>query len=696
MNNNSSSGSPMTALLLMGAVILLFMWLNRPQPLDKSLEDELNSKTETPAQVITADSLTLEQISTIVNTVRQTGVADTTTRSYTLATRNADITVNAAGQISGTVTDGGATIDIDRLLTGNHEGLTPSAAASAVIRLMDDVANAGRYQGFARYLNGDSTTVTLANELLTVEISNKGGAIARASLNDYKRYDSLAVTPFAAGLDTYDFTLTTANQSFETSEFYFIPTEQTDSTVTMILDLGNGTRWGLRYTLLAGTYCVKMDVVQSNISALLPPSTAEMDFSWHSTMLRNEAGRMFEERNSSLYYKYAGGGVDHLSENKSDKETLSERLSWIGYKNQFFSSILVAQDQFTTADVVSDVLEGNPVALKSMSTEATFDYSLASEVPARFVWYFGPNSYPLMSDIQKEIIEGQNLEFTKVIPLGWSLFRWINTLVIIPVFDFLGKFISNYGIIILILTIFIKIVLFPFTYKSYMSQAKMRVLSPEINEINEKWPGNENAMKRQQETMALYSRAGASPFSGCLPMLLQMPILIAMFNFFPSAIELRGESFLWAKDLSAPDAIISWTTNIPLISSTFGNHISLFCLLMTVTNIIYTRVTMQSQPANNQMPMMKWMMYLMPVMFLVFFNNYAAGLSYYYFLSLLITIIQTYVFRRVVNEDKVRAQMKEAAKKPRKKSGFMARLEEAQRRQQQMLREQEKQQRKRR
>ncbi len=225
-----------------------------------------------------------------------------------------------------------------------------------------------------------------------------------------------------------------------------------------------------------------------------------------------------------------------------------------------------------------------------------------------------------------------------------------------------------------------------------MSQAKMRVLAPEIKEINDKYPGNENAMVRQQKTMALYSRAGASPFSGCLPMLLQMPILIAMFTFFPSCIELRGESFLWAHDLSAPDILVSWDTQIPFISSTFGNHISLFCLLMTVTNILYTRITMQNQAGSASMPGMKWMMYLMPVMFLVFFNNYASGLSYYYFLSLLITILQTYIFRHfVVDEEKVRKEMLENAKKPRKKSGLMARLEEAQRKQQALLREQEKQ-----
>jgi YidC/Oxa1 family membrane protein insertase len=262
--------------------------------------------------------------------------------------------------------------------------------------------------------------------------------------------------------------------------------------------------------------------------------------------------------------------------------------------------------------------------------------------------------------------------------------------VIIPVFEILGHWFSNYGVIILVLTLFIKLILFPFTYKSYMSQAKMRLLSPEITEINNKYPGQENAMLRQQKTMEIYQRAGANPMAGCLPMLLQMPVLIAMFTFFPSCIELRGQSFLWAKDLSAPDAIVSWSAHIPFITEYFGNHISLFCLLMTVTNIIYTKITMANQPSSSSMPGMKWMMYLMPVMFLVFFNNYAAGLSYYYFLSLLITIIQTYIFRRVVSEEKMRAKMKEAALKPKKKSGFMARLEEAQRQQQAMLREQQK------
>lgn len=285
----------------------------------------------------------------------------------------------------------------------------------------------------------------------------------------------------------------------------------------------------------------------------------------------------------------------------------------------------------------------------------------------------------------------EDLKLTRMIPLGWNIFRWINTGVIIPCFNFLSQFISNYGIIILLLTIFIKLILFPLTYKSYRSQAVMRVLAPDIKAINDKYPGNENAMTRQQKTMALYSKAGASPMSGCLPMLLQMPVLFAMFSFFPSCIELRGQSFLWAHDLSAPDAIISWSGNIPFITKYFGNHISLFCLLMTGTNILYTYLNNQTQA--NTMPGMKAMMYLMPLMFLVFFNNYSAALSYYLFVSLLITIIQTYSFRFIIKEETVRKTMEKNAKKPRKKSKWQARLEEMQKQQQQMLREQQKQRR---
>lgn len=686
-------------MLLMGAVLLGFMWLNQPSEEQlrqqreraEQLAEEQRQKDTATAGVLTPDSVSASEIAVIANTVRQLGTPDSTSNSYRLATAGTIINLSADGNITGTVDTGNGTVQLGALLAKGHPGIDNAQASAAVAKLRDALAAAARYRGFARFLNGTEKTVTLANNDITLDISNKGAMISRAALKDYQRFDSTAVTLMEPGTDGYSFTLMTANQRLDTREFFFTPTEVSDTSVTMTLDLGDGARWSLRYTLPAEGFVARMEVIQQGMENIIPANVASMDFNWNQTMARNEAGRVFEERNSGLYYMFANGDVEHLSESKSESKEVTERVKWLGYKNQFFSAVIIPDQYFTTAELKSQVLEDNPTHLKNLETRATMEYSSTLAHPAAFTIFLGPNSYPLLSGLQDEIAPGQNLHLTNLIPLGWALFRWINTLIVIPVFSFLGSFISNYGIIILILTIFIKVILFPFTYKSYMSQARMRVLAPEVKEINDRWPGNENAMKRQQETMALYSRAGANPMSGCLPMLLQMPILIAMFNFFPSAIELRGQHFLWAKDLSAPDAIVSWTTNIPFISGTFGNHISLFCLLMTVVNIIYTRISMQSQPGGNSMPGMKIMMYLMPVMFLVFFNNYAAGLSYYYFLSLLITIVQTYVFRRVVSEESVRAKMQENAKKPRKKSKWMERLEEAQRQQQAMLREQQRQ-----
>ena len=682
-------------MLLMGAVIVGFMWLNKPSQEEIERQRELASTEaqaeagNTPVKLLTVDTITAAEKASIAHTIRTFGERDSL-GGYTLNAKDADLALSDDGHISGTVSTPMGPVEMSAILSSDFAGMSMTEAKEAVDNLRESLNAIAKYQGFARYLKGKAQSLTLENDKLKLELTTKGGMIARASLKDYKSYDSTAANLLDSETGGYSFTLTTANQRIETKDFYFTPVAESDTTVLMSLDLGNGAMWGIRYILLPDGYTVGMQVVQQGMQSIIPSSVASFDLSWSHKMERNEAGRMFEERNSALYYMFSNGDVEHLSETSSARKEVNERLKWIAFKNQFFSTIIVPKSNFTSATLDSEVLEGNDSYLKEMSAQTTMEYSSASQSPATFTLFFGPNSYPLLSDLQDEIEPGQNLHLTNLIPLGWSLFRWINTLIIIPVFNFLGKFISNYGIIILLLTIFIKIILFPFTYKSYMSQAKTRVLQPEVKEINAKYPGKENAMKRQQETMALYTRAGANPMSGCLPTLLQFPILIAMYNFFPSAIELRGEPFLWAKDLSAPDVIISWNANIPFISSTFGNHISLFCLLMTITNIIYTRVTMQSQAGSDAMPGMKWMMYLMPVMFLVFFNNYASGLSYYYFLSLLITIIQTYIFRKVVSEEKVRATMRENAKKPKKKGGFMARLEEAQRRQQALIREQEK------
>ncbi len=691
----------LTGLLLMGLVIFGFMWLNKPsaEELERQRQERARMAAEATQKAadlrdLTLDSITPAETASIAATIRELGQSDTLIGLTRLHVDNVNLTLDAQGQVAGTVEANGQQIPVAPLLANDVASMKPSVAAAAVRNLREGLATAARYRGFARHLSGDSTTVTLANNLLTLEISNKGGAIARASLNDYKSYDSTAVTLLAPATDSYSFTLTSATQRFETSEFFFTPVVENDSTVTMMLDLGDGASWGIRYTLHPDSYLVGIDVVQSGMQAIIPSSVATMDFTWHQKMRRLEAGRVFEERNSALYYMFPDGDVDNLSEGSDDSEEINQRVKWVSCKNQFFSAVLMARSNFAAADLSSRILEHDPDYIKKMEIALTLDYSATLANPASFVMYLGPNSYPIMKDVEKNIFPDENMHLTNLIPLGWPIFRWISTLIIIPVFSFLGSFISNYGIIILILTIFIKVILYPFTYKSLISQAKMRLLAPELKAINEKYPGNENAMKRQQESMALYSRAGANPMSGCLPMLLQMPVLVAMFWFFPSAIELRGESFLWAKDLAAPDAIISWTADIPLISSTFGNHISLFCLLMTITNIVYTYLNMQTQ-ASSGMPGMKWMMYLMPLMFLFIFNNYAAGLSYYYLLSLLITIIMTFIFRKVVSEEKMRAKMAENAKKPKKKGWMATKLEEAQKQQEAMLREQQRRNRRR-
>ena len=685
----------LTGLLLMGLVIFGFMWLNKPsaEELERQRAERERMEAEAAERAadngaLVFDSITPAEVATIAATVRELGTTDTLSHISRLRIDHLDLTVDGAGAVSGTVEADGQAVAVAPLLANSTDGLSTLLAAKAVKAMRQGLATAARYRGLARHLTGDSTTVTLANKLLTLDISNKGGVIARAALNDYRSYDSTQVTLLDPATDSYSFSMLMATQHFDSREFYFTPSEVTDSSVTMSLDLGDGAVWALRYTLLPDSYLVKMDVIQQGMQSVIPSSTASMDFTWSQKMRRLEGGRVFEERNSALYYMYPDGDVDHLKESGDDTEDISQRLKWVSCKNQFFSAVLMAQSTFVAGKLSSSEIKNNPDFIKQMDIALTLDYSAALANPASFVMYLGPNSYPVMKSLEKEIFPEENMHLTKLIPLGWPIFRWINTLIIIPVFSFLGSFISNYGIIILLLTIFIKVILYPFTYKSLVSQAKMRLLAPELKVINEKYPGNENAMKRQQESMALYSRAGANPMSGCLPMLLQMPVLVAMFWFFPSAIELRGESFLWAKDLAAPDAIVSWTANIPFISSTFGNHISLFCLLMTVTNIIYTYLNMQSQ-ASSGMPGMKWMMYMMPLMFLFIFNNYAAGLSYYYFLSLLITILMTFLFRRLVSEDKMRAKMAENARKPKKKGWMQAKLEEAQRQQQAMLREQQ-------
>lgn len=697
-------------LLLMGLVIFGFMWLNQPdqQKLQETEQaaaiDEQQKEAVEAARSLAADTLTATERQGAAALVLSAGTVDAETGATEYRTPAVSLSLaKGASEVTGTVEGADTTLSYTEVAYGRF-GADVSAEnrSRATANLRKALADADRYRGFARHINGEEKLLTLKNDVLSLDISTHGGSIARATLLDYYNYlpkpgttddiDTTRVDVWQLNQAGYNFVLTSASQRFDTGSFFFTPKEQTDSTLLMTLDLGNGASWGLRYTLPKGSYVVHMEMVQSGMEAVIPSGVATVEMQWHQHMGRNERGRTFEERNSGIHYKYAGDSPDDISAQGDKSKTLNQRLDWIAFKNQFFSSVMIPRGDFIGAEVTSVDLKDDPTFVKDLTAKATMDYSSTSANPVSVDIFFGPNLYPLLKGLDKQIAtqDGENLDLTSLIPLGWPIFRWISTLIIIPVFTFLSKFISNYGIIILLLTIFIKIILFPLTYKSLVSQAKMRVLAPDIKEINEKYPGQENAMTRNQKTMELYSRAGASPFSGCLPMLLQMPILIAMFWFFPSCIELRGESFLWAKNLAAPDVIFTLPFTIPW----YGNHVSLFCLLMTATNIIYSRINMQNQPSSQGMPSMKWMMYLMPVMFLFIFNDYASGLSYYYFLSLLITIVQTYIFRACIDDEKVRARLRANAAKPKKKSGFMARLEEAQRRQQAMMREQQAAQRK--
>lgn len=553
---------------------------------------------------------------------------------------------------------------------------------------------------FADAMVGENGTTVLENDLLEIHVSNKGGRISYVQLKKYDNYLGKPLVLFDENDSKFDFTLVTAtNRVINTGDLYFTPVKGTDpNRVTMRLNTGEGSHLDFTYSIKPNDYMVQFSIKGTGLNGVLSPGTTALDLLWQQKLLQQEKGRKFEDRYATIYYKFMADDVEYLSETKNDSKQISNRLKWIAYKDMYFSTILIAGNEgFESTTLDSKMLPDSGPFLKDYKTTTSVPFDLRGNEATDLRFYFGPNQFSLLKSFDDGVAVEDRLDLEKIVPLGWGIFRWVNQYFVIPLFNFLGQFIKSYGLLIFLLTVIVKLILFPLTYKSYMSSAKMRVLRPQVEEINAKYPGQDKAMERQRATMELYSRAGASPMSGCIPMLLQMPILIALFMFFPSAIELRHQSFLWAHDLSTYDAIISWNKYIPIITPYFGNHISLFCLLMTITNIVYTKFNMdQTNTGQQQMPGMKAMMYLMPVMMLVFFNQYASGLTYYYFISTLITIIQTVIFRYTINEDKLLAKLEANKKKPQKKSGLMKRLEEAQKAQQAQLekQKQQKQQRK--
>ncbi|MDE6499436.1 MAG: membrane protein insertase YidC, partial [Rikenella sp.] len=434
-------------------------------------------------------------------------------------------------------------------------------------------------------------------------------------------------------------------------------------------------------------YVMYMNIDLAHLQGAILPNQSDMKLTWNIVSPQEEKGFQNENNYTTIAYKYPGEtSIEELGMSTgTEEEEVKTKVHWVAFKQQFFSSIIVANDNFGSADLRYNTFPPTDTNIKDFSATMTLPYSAGMTQGYDLQFYFGPNKYSVLKQYG-------DLEFQKLVPLGWWIIGWVNRYVVIPVFDFLGSYISNFGIVILILTVIIKLLIFPLTYKSYLSTAKMRLLKPDIDKLNEKYPRKEDAMKKQQAMMQLYKSAGVNPMGGCLPMLIQFPILIAMFRFFPAAIELRDKSFLWADDLSSYDSI--WNFPHGFSIPFYGDHVSLFALLMAASLFVSSKINYAQSAgmSSQQMPGMKFMMlYLMPILLLVWFNNYSAGLCYYYFLANIITIGQTFAFRYIVNDQKLHAQMMENTKKPVKKSKWQLRLEEMQR-QQEALRKQQQQQ----
>lgn len=527
--------------------------------------------------------------------------------------------------------------------------------------------------------------ITLENNKIRLQISTLGGRIVNVDLKEYQTHDSLPLILWKENKSAFGLNFYAGNKQVNTEKLLFVPstTETTlsagngEQTLSLKLFSGENQYVEFVYKLAPDSYMADFSIRTHHMNDVIASNSSFLTLFWGVDMPQLEKSKDFENRYTGVYYNFLSNDVENLSMTSDVKETLATKVKWIAFKQQFFSSVLIAKESFSDV-IVSSQMSKEADYLKKAYAEIPLPYNGKENEVYDMQFFFGPNSYPILKEY------GANIELPKLVNLGWKWVAWFNRYVVIPLFNFLENHVTtNYGLIILLLTLIIKLVLFPLTYKSYLSQAKMRVLKPQIDEINKKFP-KDKALERQKATMALYKKAGVNPMGGCLPMLLQMPILIALFWFFPGAIELRQKSFLWATDLASYDSIATLPFTIPF----YGNHVSLFCLLMTAVNIIYMVMNNKNQPQNDQMKGMQTMMYFMPIMFLFIFNSYSSGLSYYYFIATLITILQTWMIRRYVNDDKLLKQIELAKTKPVKKSKFQERLEQMQKMQEQRMKDQ--------
>lgn len=538
-----------------------------------------------------------------------------------------------------------------------------------------DVINLGEYGVFADAAKGIDDFITLENDKIDLKISLKGGRVYSARIKDYTTHDSLPLILFSGDSTVFGFNFFTAdNKAIQTNNLYFTPlsdersykvtTEPED--VILRLMAGDNRYIEYKYTLAPGKNSVDYTITFKNMDGILPANQSTVELDWRMYIPQQEKGRQNEEAYTTIKYKYYQDDVDGLklrSNKEVEKVDIRTKLSWIAYVDQFFSSVLITNNYFLSGSITSTKTITSQKYIRYYTSEVGVPLENGPETNISLKLYYGPNH---ISTLRKE-----GYELDQIIFLGKNIVGWINRFIIIPVFNWLEKYIDSYGLIILILTILIKIILFPLTFKSYQSTAKMQVLKPLVDELAKKYPKQEDAMKKQQATMDLYKRAGVNPMGGCLPMLLQFPILFAMFRFFPVSIELRQEPFLWTTDLSAYDSILTLPFKIPW----YGNHVSLWTLLMTITSILTTK--MSGSTSGQNQPGMKLMMYMMPIMFMFIFNNLSSGLTYYYFLTNALSLIQTPISKRLINADKVLATLEQNKKKPLPKSKWQQRLEQA-------------------
>ena len=545
---------------------------------------------------------------------------------------------------------------------------------------------------FHAALKGTSEKIVLKNGKLELTLDTKGGVIRKAVIKDFKSIDDQPdVTLFDEKDQNMTFMLAGKQENIVTSEMYFTPSEQTDSTVTMTAKAQNGGEIALKYRL-GKDYLLSFSFETRGLANIFAPSYKEMEIEWTDHCRQQEKGFSFENRYTSIYYKESkSGSTDKLSESSDKQEETEEQTDWVAFRNQFFSVALISKDNFAAgAQLTSTMEEKGSGYLKQFDAKMKTAFDPTGQKASEFEMYIGPNDFRLIKDVEQQSAFGKDLDLEQLVDLGWWLLRWINRWFTLYVFDWLTGFGFNMGIVLILITILLKVITFPMVKKSYMSSAKMRVLKPKFEEATKQYDKPEDQMKKQQEMMSLYSKYGVSPLSGCLPMLIQMPIWLAMFFFVPNAIQLRGESFLWMSDLSTYDPIVEWGKNIWGI----GDHLSLTCILFCGAQLLYTWFSMQQQKDQmvgqqaEQIKVMQWMMYLMPLMFFFIFNDYSSGLNFYYFVSLFMSAAIMYTLRKTTDDAKLLAILEanyQANKNnPKKQSGLAARLEAMQKQAEEM------------